>query len=176
MKTGIMLYALPTSGMWHLLGDKKSIPVPCHCFSHADDSHHQGIIHKIGNPIIQLSTEEFLTLAGYGKPAWKNDYARPTWENRPVCLVCFEAIQNAALTYHRKVEENMKKTDLTKPIVIGPRGETQQAEKKTIAAAKQLARSLAEEHEEEYIVFAPHTSYKPKVKRPPIVETRYKVR
>lgn len=173
MKSGIKLYALPTSGMWHLLGDKKSIPVPCHCFSHAADTHHQGIIHKIGNPIIRLSTNEFLELAEDGKPAWK---ARPVWKNRPVCLVCFDAIQNAVVTYHRKVKENMKKTDLTKPIVVGPHGETQQAEKNTIAAAKQLARSLAAEHEEEYIVFAPHTSYKPKVKQPPIVETRFKVR
>lgn len=81
---------------------------------------------------------------------------------------CTNCLSMLFSQFHKETE--MKCLDLTKPIVVCSDGSVVQADSKTLAAAKKLAKEIVEGDQLTAVVFKPHTQYNRKP--PPVVETK----
>jgi hypothetical protein len=109
------------------------------------------------------SRDELMTVIDGNEPILQGDY---------ICLNCLGMLRQIPDT--QPLEQLiMKEIDTTKPVIISQDGHIFQAEGKTIAAAKELAKKTTKEDGIPATVLVPHTTYKRKTQ--PIQEVKHKL-
>jgi len=157
----ITFHQRPTSSMWHLCyrdGDLK-IRSTCHYRLHLSDAAARDLT------TTYLDADDIATLLDTRKI-----------NRHRVCDTCFRATAFAVKTSDLitlNVAPANTIIDFSYPVVVGPGGDMHQAEKKTIAAAKKLAKELAGDFGADFTVLVPHTTCGPV--KPKIRETRHQV-
>lgn len=161
----LIFHQRPTSGMWHLCGGGKLEISRCDCGSQTWHNTNLPTVHLNSNEVVQL-LHNIEDSSGMWPDLPKSVVEEP---HNSVCQVCTKAIKNASpfwVSWRKSMSVNYKK-----PVVVCVKtGATYQCEVGTLAAAKDHAKELAEENEQEYIVLKPHTAFGPA--KPKIIETK----
>lgn len=168
----ITFHQRPTSSMWHLcygqpevvvggdFADRLKINCTCHYRLTVSDAAARQM------PTIILDADDIATLLDTRKI-----------NRHRVCGSCFRAtafaVKMSGLITLNVAPANTT-IDFSYPVVVGPGGDMHQAEKKTIAAAKKLAKELAGDFGADFTVLVPHTICGPV--KPKIRETKLQVR